>query len=333
MWDAWAAYDPTADGYFVTEKLSASDPTGRPRARRRSASPPIGSCSWRYGDVADLAGAPRRSSTRRWPRSAIDPTSHRRTATPRQRSATGSPRPSSRSARPTDRRSRIATSTRPTRRSTSRWMVGEPGTTMVDPNRWQPLALDKQLSQNGLPIPGKVQTFDRPAVGPRHAVRPAALDDGTPIDPGAPPRLADPSTSDDFKQAALEVIRYSSMLDADGRRDDRHRRRARIGDNSLGTNDGDGTSVNPVTGQPYEPNDRRCGPTSRACSPSSGRTGRSRRRRRATGTSSPTRSSTRRASSAASAARAPSSTRSSGTSRCTWRSTAPSTTPPSRPGA
>src|SRR5579864_9180437 len=25
MWDAWAAYDPQASGYFVTDKLSASD--------------------------------------------------------------------------------------------------------------------------------------------------------------------------------------------------------------------------------------------------------------------------------------------------------------------
>jgi hypothetical protein len=25
MWDAWAAYDPTADGYFVTEKDKAPD--------------------------------------------------------------------------------------------------------------------------------------------------------------------------------------------------------------------------------------------------------------------------------------------------------------------
>ena len=26
MWDAWAAYDPTADGYFVTTKAQAADP-------------------------------------------------------------------------------------------------------------------------------------------------------------------------------------------------------------------------------------------------------------------------------------------------------------------
>ena len=37
MWDAWAAYDETADGYFVTEKAEASD--ARPRVRRPSASP------------------------------------------------------------------------------------------------------------------------------------------------------------------------------------------------------------------------------------------------------------------------------------------------------
>ena len=40
---------------------------------------------------------------------------------------------------------------------------------------------------------------------------------GTPIDPGPPPRLGDPATDAEFKQAALEVLRYSSQLDpADG---------------------------------------------------------------------------------------------------------------------
>ena len=31
MWDAWAAYDQTADGYFVTEKHDAGDVTAAPR--------------------------------------------------------------------------------------------------------------------------------------------------------------------------------------------------------------------------------------------------------------------------------------------------------------
>lgn len=28
MWDAWATYDPAADGYLVTEKHTASDVAG-----------------------------------------------------------------------------------------------------------------------------------------------------------------------------------------------------------------------------------------------------------------------------------------------------------------
>src|SRR6185369_856872 len=36
-------------------------------------------------------------------------------------------------------------------------IVKLPGATMVDPNRWQPLALDFMVSQNGIPLPGKVQ--------------------------------------------------------------------------------------------------------------------------------------------------------------------------------
>jgi hypothetical protein len=132
--------------------------------------------------------------------------------------------------------------------------VQERGASMDDPDRWQPLSLEKQISQNGLPIPGKVQT----AIGTHWGhVAPFALppsDDGTPIDPGPPPRLSDPSTSDDFKEAALEIIRYSSMLDAtDGVTIDIGP--GAVGDNALGSNDGDGHAVNPVTGQPYEPNE------------------------------------------------------------------------------
>ena len=33
MWDAWAAYDPIADGYFIDEKHEAK--TSRPLGRRR----------------------------------------------------------------------------------------------------------------------------------------------------------------------------------------------------------------------------------------------------------------------------------------------------------
>jgi hypothetical protein len=123
---------------------------------------------------------------------------------------------------------------------------------MADPNAWQPLALDRQLSQNGLPIPGKVQTFIGPTWG---WVTPFALpssESGTPIDPGPPPLLHDPETDDEFKQQAVELIRYSSELDpADGVMIDISP--ASVGDNTLGTNDGDGYDVNPVTSQQYTP--------------------------------------------------------------------------------
>ena len=42
MWDAWAAYDPVADGVFVDEDIELADPTA---ARNRpSAMPPTGCC-------------------------------------------------------------------------------------------------------------------------------------------------------------------------------------------------------------------------------------------------------------------------------------------------
>ncbi|MGH2995091.1 MAG: vanadium-dependent haloperoxidase, partial [Gaiellaceae bacterium] len=142
-------------------------------------------------------------------------------------------------------------------------VVAEPGTVMRDPNRWQPLALAQIIAQNGVPIPGKVQTF----IGPHWGhVAGFALPErfaGLPIDPGPVPLLGNPVTDGDFKQTAVEVIRYSSRLDPDdgtildigpGAR----------GDNSLGANDGNGHDVNPASGEPYPPNRVRQGDFGRA---------------------------------------------------------------------
>jgi hypothetical protein len=128
-------------------------------------------------------------------------------------------------------------------------VVSDSGTVMKDPNRWQPLALAEQIAQNGLRVPGKVQSF----IGPHWGhVAPFALpvsEQGTPIDPGPPPYLGT-ATDPAFKQAAIDVIRYSSELDpADGVTIDIGP--ASLGNNTLGTNDGHGHDVNPVTGQPY----------------------------------------------------------------------------------
>ena len=85
-----------------------------------------------------------------------------------------------------------------------------PGTVMNDPNRWQPLALDFQITQNGIPLPGKVQKY----VGAQwDAVKPFALtrDDPTAlyIDPGPPPHLGDAA----FRDGPMHLLELSQDLD------------------------------------------------------------------------------------------------------------------------
>jgi hypothetical protein len=127
------------------------------------------------------------------------------------------------------------------------------GAAMRDPNRWQPLALDQIVAQNGLPVPGKVQRFIGSHWGRVRAFALPAPARGMAIDPGAPPRLGEPATDREFKRAAVEVIRYSGELDArDGVVVDISPETH--GGNTLGTNDGNGHERNPVTGAPYAPN-------------------------------------------------------------------------------
>jgi hypothetical protein len=132
-------------------------------------------------------------------------------------------------------------------------IVELPGTVMNDPNRWQPLALEVSYTQNGIPLP----------VGPQEVVTthwgnvtafalPPSQEPGLPIDPGTPPLLGDPLGDAEYKDGALGVIRYSAMLDPrDGVLEDISP--ASLGNNPLGSNDGTGYDVNPVTGEPYAP--------------------------------------------------------------------------------
>ncbi|MCA9449161.1 MAG: vanadium-dependent haloperoxidase, partial [Candidatus Omnitrophica bacterium] len=131
------------------------------------------------------------------------------------------------------------------------------GTEMNDPNRWQPLALETFVSQNGIPIPQKVQTFTGPHWG---AVTPFALVMDNPedpyiwshVDPGPPPQLGGEGDAR-FKAANAQVIQFSGWLDPDdGAMIDISP--ASMGSNPLGTNDGTGYDLNPITGEPYEPN-------------------------------------------------------------------------------
>ena len=249
MWDAWAAYDDTAVGYFVTEKHTADDVQAAREAALSQAAYRI--LLWRYATVSDLPAATEQ----------LDAVMADLCYPTDQSSAEGDD--------PIALGNRIAdaviefgatdgalederyedSSYRP---ANDAMVVSDPGTVMKDPNSWQPLSLGLQLSQNGLPIPGNVQTY----IGPHWGyVTPFALPEsptGTPIDPGPPPRLGDPVTDADFKQAALDVLRDSSLLDP-SQSEVIDISPASIGNNTLGTNDGSGYGVNPVTGEPYVP--------------------------------------------------------------------------------
>ncbi|MDQ8199568.1 FG-GAP-like repeat-containing protein [Pelagicoccus enzymogenes] len=127
-----------------------------------------------------------------------------------------------------------------------------PGTEMADPDRWQPLAFEKQITQNGIELDASVQEF----VGSHWGeVTPFAIDHPdlptTSFDPGPPPLLA--NGDQDFVENAVEVIRYSSFLDPNDDTRIDISPSARF-NNPLGSNAGTGTPLNPATGEPYPEN-------------------------------------------------------------------------------
>ena len=247
MWDAWAAYDPQADGYFVHEKLQADDV----RAARETA---ISYAAyrillWRYSRAAGLQETfDELADTMRSLCYRIDyvSTEGDSPAALGNRIAAAAIAFGARDGSLEDQRY-VDTDYRPVN---APLVVAEPGAQMTDPNRWQPLALAQIVAQNGLPIPGNVQRFVGPHWGHVKAFALPPSADGTPIDPGPPPRLGETDAA--FERAAVEVIRDSSYLDpSDGVQIDIGP--GVLGDNTLGTNDGDGHDLNPATGEPYEP--------------------------------------------------------------------------------
>jgi ASPIC and UnbV/FG-GAP-like repeat/Domain of unknown function (DUF6851) len=247
MWDAWAAYDPKADGYFVTEKHRSADVEAAREAAISYAAYRV--LLWRYAYGANMRVTfGELTSTLRSLCYRADYTSTKGNS-------------------PAALGNRIAAAVIAYGRSdgalerlhfadesytpvNSPLFVGQPGAAMHDPTFWQPLALDQTVAQNGLAVPGKVQTFIGAQWGHVRGFALPRSKNGAPIDPGPPP-IGTPEDAA-YKQAAVDVIRMSSELDpSDGVTIDIGLD-AR-GNNPLGTNDGHGYAVNPVTGKPYEP--------------------------------------------------------------------------------
>jgi hypothetical protein len=245
MWDAWAAYDARGEGYFVDEKLEADDVRAAREAAISYAAYRL--LLWRYSRAAGLQETfDELAATMRGLCYDIGfvETEGDSPAALGNRIAAAAIAYGERDGSLEQQRY-VDTDYRP---ANAPLVVAEPGADMTDPDRWQPLALAQIVAQNGLPIPGNVQRFVGPHWGhvTSFALSPSAS--GTPIDPGPPPRLEDPG--DAFEEQAIEVIRYSSYLDPnDGVEIDISP--GTLGDNTLGTNDGDGHEENPVTGEPY----------------------------------------------------------------------------------
>jgi hypothetical protein len=252
MWDAWAAFDPVARGYLVEEHHTAADPG----AAREEA---ISYAAYRvleqryFGATGASDSLPQFSAlmeARCYP-IAFTSTDGDSPA------ALGNRIAAAVLAAGRDDGSNEAGGYEPPQGYepvNDPLVVSGAGANAIDPNRWQPLQIENMVSQNGIPVVDGVQRF----IGPHWGhVRGFALREpttaGLPLDPGPPPYLGDPVTDQAFKDAAVEVIRFSSLLDpADSPLIDVSPRA--LGGNPLGTNDGLGHPVNPATGRPYEAN-------------------------------------------------------------------------------
>jgi hypothetical protein len=248
MWDAWAAYDAEADGYFVAEKQEAEDVRAAREAAISYAAYRV--LLYRYSLATGLEKTfAELTSTMESLCYRIDyaETQGDSPAALGNRIA-AAVIAAGRDDGSLEQQRYVEATYKP---ANEPLVVDEPGTVMHDSTLWQPLALDRLVAQNGLPIPGSVQAY----VGPHWGhVKGFALEPsprGVPLDPGET-GLGLPADAA-FKRAALDVIRRSSELDPrDGTTIDIGP--GALGDNPLGTNDGDGHDVNPATGKPYAPN-------------------------------------------------------------------------------
>lgn len=247
MYDAWAAYDAQARGVFFTEKLSAPDVEA---ARREAVSYAAYRLLWhRYrqtpggGEVAGclteamerLGYDPGRTDTEGVAPYAVG----NRIAA--QAIARGRSDGANEDGGYTDTTGFVA--------QNPPLEVGHDGTVMSHPESWQPLEFQEAFTQNGISQGSGVQ----PYMGAHwRNVTPFAMSRGGGAlyhDPGPCPLPSDAP----MKAWMNEVLRKQSKLDP------RNVETIDIspgayGNNPVGTNDGHGHAVNPVTGQPYAAN-------------------------------------------------------------------------------
>lgn len=246
MWDAWAAFDPASTAVFVDERATSTDPArarddavslaafvvlgerfvdaaGGPETLAALRSVLAESCGLDYGDRIDSnsAAAVGVRVARGVLAATVDDGSLERS---------DYKDPSYRSSNPP-------------------LAVADPGTVMVDPNRWQPLTLEPALDVHGLPHLGGEQIYEGPHWGSVATFAlPAGGPAGLPLDPGPPP----PITEEAFVEGVVAVVRASAGLEPGAAAIDTSP--AAMGNSALGTDRGSGHAVNPASGRAYDAN-------------------------------------------------------------------------------
>lgn len=250
MWDSWAAFDSTVDGYLFHEKLSADDVEAARHEAISYAAYRI--LSSRYSQSVNASTTQALLLQRML---ALGYDVENRETVGSDPAAVGN-RIAARllSWAINDGCRETAGYTDPSYTSVNEPLdLEQSGTALLDFNRWQPLKFQEAMTQNGL-VTSDIQIFQGSHWG---WVRPFAMrrnTDGLYYDPGPPPLLGTP-TEDAYVAGNVDVILKSSWLDPDdGEVIDISP--ASRGLNPLGTNDGlgHGAKPNPATGRPYVPN-------------------------------------------------------------------------------
>ncbi|WP_224245320.1 DUF6851 domain-containing protein [Hyalangium gracile] len=244
MWDAWAAYDATADGTFLREKHTAADvAAARSEAIRYAA---YGVLAQRYAPA--VGGATSMACFRAFMRKlGYDPDDTNSEGT--------SPRAvGNRIARTVlsfgaDDGANERQDSKDTTGFASEngpLVVENPRVTLNNPSRWQPLNLAVAVTQNGIVTSSGVQGYIGAHWG---RVTPFAL-----VRPGVGELYLDPGPAPAFgaelRDHAVDIVRKASGL---GSTDAMDISPGALGNNSLGANDGAGYPLNPITDQPYAP--------------------------------------------------------------------------------
>ena len=247
MWDAWASYDTTADGVFVTEKNTSADTEAARREAVSYAAYRI--LSKRY--AAAVGGAISLACYDAvLKRLGYDPAVTTTVGT--TPSAVGNRIAAAiLAAAASDGANEGANYADPGYVALNPALVMDQiGTPLAtNPELWQPLNLAVAATQNGIVLPAGVQTYIGSQWG---LVTPFALKKANASDPWHDPGPT-PKMGASMRDWVKDVLSRASELDpGSGKTVDISP--GAFGNNALGADDGTGHATNPVTGLPYAAN-------------------------------------------------------------------------------